>query len=406
FKNFDNISRSTNDVHGQNKDRAEAISKRQQDLGTYDIYQYVDLMDLWLPDEQVMVTIAVDENQGRKILRTTDDLPERGPFDLLYYNIFPDTVIAIPPAYAFMDLDDALNMHMRRMVDQNARSKKILVFDKDASEDAEKIINTGDGYSVGVTNIDRIKEIELGGFGPLTMDIANYLQRNASEQAGNIDTMGGIRAEAGTLGQEQMMHGKAAAIIDDMKDTVYDVAQSADEKFAWFMWASPLIQIPLIKEIEGVGPIEVEYSEATKEGDYFDFNFEIMPYSMQRKNPEVSYQKLLNLVSQIVIPLIPLAQAQGKELDVEKTVEMFGDLIDEPDIARIWTDGVPGAEGQQQQTKPGPYQPLQGQVTLPTKKKKNKGQPDGRLMGSDQSSNLNQQQNRASQKSSKELVNV
>lgn len=400
FRNYDKLDYRMNDVYGQDQDRAESLSKTNMDVKSNDIYEYVDLLDVWLPDEQVMITIPVEESQGKKILRTNDSLPENGPFDLLYYNTFPDTVIPIPPAYAFMDLDEALNMHMRRMIDQNERSKKILAYDKDAAADAQNVIDAVDGWSVGVTNIDRMKEIELGGFSSMSMEIANYLRQNTSEQAGNLDSMGGVRSEAGTLGQEQILQGRASQVIDDMKDAVYEMAQNADGKYAYYLWSSPLIKLPLIKEIDGIGKVEVEYSEETKEGDFLDYNFEIMPYSMQRKTPEVSYQKLLGLVSQIVLPLAPLAQAQGKEIDVDELLRIFARYMDEPNIERIWIEGVPGAEGQGQQTKPGPYQPLQGQVTMP-KKSKNKGQPDGRLKGSDQSSNLSQQQTRASGQSSK-----
>ena len=145
-----------------------------------------------------------------------------------------------------------------------------------------------------------------------------------------------------------------------------------------------MIEIPLIKQVGGYRPMEVVYSEYTKEGDFLDYNFEIKPYSTQGMSPEAAWNKLLNAINQVVLPTIEIGAQQGQMLDVSRLTEIAGQYLDIDELENIYVSSTP------KKADVGPYQPMQGQT------KPKSGQSDGRLStgGQDQQGNLQQQQAR------------
>ena len=392
YKNYDKITPSSR-LYGDassgasaNDERSPAkLSRADTDIGTeyYDLKPWVRLQDAWLLDEKVLVTIPI-QGEGDNILRTVDQFPEGGPYDLLGYHWFPQSVLPIPPAYSIMDLDYQLNRLMRSMDRKADREKTVLAYEGVAAKDAERVIATADGYSVRVENIDRMKEITLGGINNDSMIYAEFLNRNISEQAGNLYNLGGIRSEAGTLGQEQIITAKSRGPVEDQLTAVVRFCTNIDRKLAWYLMSDPLIEIPMIKHVPGVGPIDVVYNQESIEGDFLDYNFNIDPYSTQGTTPEETYNKLLQVVNTTVYPLIETAAAQGLTVDVRKLTKLISQFVDLEDLPEIWTDGQPV------QVDPGPYQPMQGQT------RPKSGQPDGRLStgGRQEIPNLQQQQMR------------
>ncbi|MBN2211420.1 MAG: hypothetical protein JW709_08500 [Sedimentisphaerales bacterium] len=382
FKNYDKLEKCVA-LYGSTTNPETLTKEGVGDPEYHELQEYVELFDVWMPDEQVLVTLPA-EGQGEKFLREVDDFPETGPYDLLTFYDMPGQPIPIPPAYAILDLDDQLNRLMRKLQVKIEGEKTVLAYEGAATRDADRIVQAADNQSVRVENIDRIKEVKFGGADPHSLDVAQWLRNHVSEQGGNIDSIGGLRTEAQTLGQEQLIQGNATRPIDDMVWQVHFHAKSVDNKLMWYLWHDPLIEIPLVKEVKGVGPIRVVYSQEAREGDFLDYNIDIVPYSMQRITPETGYLKLLQFVSQMVLPVTQLAAAQGMVLNVDELIQLAGRYLDIPNLDRLWLNGqpTPGA--------PGPYQPVQGQAVS-----KSPGQPDGRLGLDDGLANFIQQQTRA-----------
>jgi len=382
FKNYDKLKPDAN-LYGS-PTAPETVTKENVSSQEYnDIKEHVVLYDLYLPDEGIMVTLP-QKGHGETFLRTTDEFPEKGPFDILTYNMFPSSIVPIPPAYSILDLDEQLNVLARRMKRRSEREKTILAYDGAAVNDAERVVGSSDGEAVNVDNIDRLKEIKFGGVDSANMIYADWLEKNVSEQGGNINTLGGLKPQAKTLGQEQILSSHSQGPILDMLNEVEAFCSRVENKLAWYLLSDPTINIPLIKEVSGFAPIETSYSEYVKEGDFLDYNFDIVPYSTQGMSPEAAWQKLMMAISQVVLPTLQMGAEQGQVLDVRKLTELTARYLDTPELVNIYKDTAP------QKAEPGPYQPAVGQT------KPKSGQPDGRISsgGFNEMSNLNEQQAR------------
>jgi len=150
-----------------------------------------------------------------------------------------------------------------------------------------------------------------------------------------------------------------------MIDQFHNFVRSIVRKFAWYVWTDPMIQLPMVRRVHGLD-LTVEFSEETKEGDFLDYTFDIDIYSMSRVNPEMQYQKLLQLVQTVVLPLAPLAMQQGSMPDVTTLTKEFAKYLGVNNVEDWWRTVVPQANA------PNPYSPSQG---IP----KNPGQGDDRL---------------------------
>lgn len=381
-------------AYGDETDTEKIAKDDKEKVAMRELWPTVELYDIWLPDDNVIVTIP-PEGQGSKIMRTVEgDGPEGGPFDTLGYKTFPGSVVPIPPVYMWLEMNKVINTIVNKMKEQCEREKTIGVYPIDAAEDAEILKTAKHGELVGLVNADAVKEVTFGGWNEQSFPFIQFLLNRFSRAGPNLEVIGGKGVFGSTLGQEQMLQTNAMRELDDMVNQVYIFTKSVVEKLAWNLWVDPFITLPLIKRIAGKD-IQLHYDEAVREGDFFDYNFEIEPYSLTRMNPEIRYQRLLQLVSQVVLPLVPLAAQQGSQLMPDALIKEMADYLQIHNISDWWKSG--GMIDLQM----NPYQPLQA---TPTAKSPSSSKGPG--VSSEESvasnmANLSQQQTRAPMESSK-----
>ena len=328
---------------------------------------WTKFMDVYLPDEGITLTLLADGNYYRILKTTVFDGPGDGPYDLLGYKYAMKQPMPIPPAWGWIDMDTALNVLINKMRVQAEAQKNILVYAAEAQEDADRMAATINNGTCKVNNLDAVKAIELGGTNPENYEWVSYIEQQFSIQGGNLYQLGGRGTQAETLGQEQMLMTNASRIVDDMVNSVYDFTQSVMKKFAWYIWNDPMIQIPTIKRIEGAGSVEVIFDKYAREGDFYDFNFKIQPYSMQRFNPSIQSQKLMQFLAGWVLPVLPMAAQQGVKLNIDAATTKIAEYL-QLDIQDIWQAATPMGGNDM-----GPYQPSQGQVSQKQSKMTSQG---------------------------------
>jgi len=376
FKHHDQLQRASK-IYGH--ESPEAIAKAEVQESVYhELYDMVELYDAYMVNEGVLLTLPI-EGEGEKIMRTVDMLPEGGPYELLSFHEFPGSLLPIPPAYNALDLDDAVNRISRRLDQQLRGQKTILAYEDGASDDANRVTKATDGSTIKVSDISRLKEITFGAPQGDNIAVADWYIRQFSEQQGNLNTLGGIRSESKTLGQERLKADSAQGTVEDMYESLTEFATRVEGKMAWYLMANPFVSIPMIKEVPGVpGGLSLTYNNETRDGEFIDFNYEMKAYSTQGKTPEVAYQQLLSAVNQIVLPFIDVGAQQGMTVDIQRLVQAASKYTESDDLIQIFK---PADKDMQPPADPGPYQPMQGQNI---KKAKNQGgQLDGRLGISD-----------------------
>ncbi|MHC4361187.1 MAG: hypothetical protein ACYSTZ_00065 [Planctomycetota bacterium] len=380
YKNYDRLSTVKERMH-DDETSPDYVAKRNMMPFEHknEIRKMVWLNDIWIPEEGVTVTLP-EEGQGCKPMREVGyDGPEFGPYDSLTYHFFPNSIVPVPPIYNMVNLNSIINRLLVKMKDQADREKKVMAYELGAADDAELIRNTSDGFTVGVKNTDAFKEVEFGGVSDANFGFVNYLEQQYSIQGGNLYTIGGRESQAETLGQEQMLQANASKQLQDMVLKVHNFTRSITRKLSWYLWSDPYIQIPVIKELAGF-KLKVSYTPDVREGDFFDYGFDIEPYSMAMMSPETRYQRLLQLVGQVVLPTAPIAAQQGSQLNVSELVQECARFLDVRNIERWWSSAIPT------ETAANPYQPEQGTPSGGPSGK----QGDGRFSNADNdASNMN-----------------
>ena len=367
-------------MHGAKRENdPQSLAKSNDHDGQYStLREEVRLVEYWIPDENVKLII---EPNSATILQTIDsDSPEGGPYDKLYFKDFPGSSLPIPPLWYSMDLDSALNAIVIKMRKQAESEKSNLVYEGDAADDAERLASAPDQGSVKVSNAQGIDIIKWPGVDREHYNWAGYLENQFSKQNNNLYLLGGQGTGSETLGQDQLQFANASKSVDDMTDKVYDFTRSAAKKMVWYFWSDPLISVPMIKRIQGFGDIPVVFDRAARDGEFWDYEFNIEPYSLQRLSAMVEFQRTMSLLTQWILPSAQIAAQQGAQVNVPKATQHLFKMAGIKGSSDWYETSVPTAE-----TQINPYTPTQGKI-------KNKDVQDGRTGNNPNSSAANSQQ--------------
>ena len=319
----------------------DEITKGDVHRESFRLKEFSEFLDIYLPDENVIVTINPHEENPR-ILRTVEwEGPDGGPYDVLGYKYPPKQSIPIPPVWGWLDLEDAINVLVNKLRSQAEEEKSILAYQSGSEQDADRIAKAKDRGTARVDNIEGVKIFEFPGVNAEYYNWLGYLETHYNKAGGNLETMGGVGPQAETLGQEQMLLANATRGIDDMRTKVYEFAQSIMQKRLWYLWTDPLIQIPVVKRIGAGINIQASFDRTAREGEFWKYSFDIVPYSMQRMGPDIEYRRVLTYLSQIALPLASLAAQQGVTLNVDSITSMMARYMGIEDVDQIWERAVP-----------------------------------------------------------------
>jgi len=309
---------------------------------TLSLREYTTFVDLYLRDERTIVTI-MPKGKKAKILRERDwDGPGDGPYDYLGYKFLPEQTTPRPPAWDWHDMDVTVNILIDKMRELAENQKDVIAYNAHAAEDMKKLAKAPNLGTVQVDDVNAMKAISLNGIKDTSnWDWVNYMQQEMTKQGANPDVLGGRGNSAPTLGQEQIIYNNATRVVNNYYTRFQDWTVSILEKLAWAFWTDPSVYVPVIKEVPGVGQFPAVFSDAEKVGDFYDFCFKIEPYSTQRTSPEGQYAKVMQFMSQWLLPILPLAQAQGAQLDVPTVTKMLADYAGIDSFNQYFRTAVP-----------------------------------------------------------------
>ena len=291
------------------------VSASNFDKEILSIREFSTFIDLYLYDENVILTIMPEGKKARILREIEWEGPPGGPYDYLAYKFFPNSPLPIPPAWSWYDMDVTMNILIEKMRIQAEAQKDILAYQSGSEDDVKRITETPSNSTVRVDNIDLLKDMHFGGVNPLNYQWVEYIENQHTKQGGNADVVAGRGATAPTLGQEQMVMTNAMRIIYNHLSRFDRFQNSLMKKLAWGFWTDPTQYVPVVKEIPGVGELPQVFSDTGKVGDFYDFVFKVIPYSTQRTNPEMLFNKLMMFLTQWVIPSMPLAAQEGTTID-------------------------------------------------------------------------------------------
>lgn len=312
------------------------------DVVAEEYQQQVELWDIWIPSQKLLVTIPA-QNGLQPLLVKEWEGPHRGPYHLLGFSGVPGNVVPAAPAQNVYDLQDIITKIFNQLGRQALRSKTLTLADGRAVEDgtAERIMEGEDGQVIRTGHIDGVKEMKYGGADPANQAYLVWLREIFSYLGGNIDAMGGLAQQAGTLGQEQLLVQSSSEMIRDMQSKVVTFTKNVVKDLAWYMYTDPHLQIPLSKNIENYGEIPFNWGPQKRKTNFFEYNFDIQPYSLQHKGPSQRLQTIMQLATQVLLPLAPQMEAWGMRFNLQKFVELISKYGDLPELVDLISTQMP-----------------------------------------------------------------
>ena len=298
-----------------------------------DVQDYVELWDIWLPLENLVITL--DDNSLGLPLRIVEwEGPEMGPYHLLRLNDVPSNIMPTSPASQLYDLQRTLNMGYRKLFRSAARSKRVGMY-QDA-EAGRRVKEANDGDMIAVDDVSAVSEAQFGGIDNNLLAFMIHTNQQFSRQAGNLDVLGGLSPQAGTLGQEQLLSTSANNRVAHMQGRQTQFTEKILRSLGWHIWYDPMFDPPLVKPIPGTSQLmSVSFTEEDREGDFLDYNVRIEPYSMTYKSPEMRLQQMNGVLQGVIFPMLPMLQQEGLTLDIEAILELYAEYGDLPRLREL-----------------------------------------------------------------------
>jgi len=314
----------------QGEARAEAVTT---DEGA-DLYkEKVWLRDVWTPKDNKLVTYGV---KSLKLFNSVDwDGPEHGPYHMLGYSDVPGNLLPLPPVSLWRDLHELGNSLFRKLGRQADAKKTVAAFQGGSDADVEALKNAADGEGIRISG-PKLDNVVVGGIDAPTLAFYLQIQGLFSYFAGNLDSMGGLAPMTDTVGQDKLLNEAASARLDHMREQTINFTKGIFKSLAWYEWTDPVRERIIEKPVPGTDiTVRRVWSEATREGDFLEYNFDIDAYSMQDNTPSTKLQRIGMALERFVFPALPMLEQQGGQVDFQSLLSLVGRLGNVPELQDI-----------------------------------------------------------------------
>ena len=328
-------------------------------LGTgADYRKMFELMDVWLPYEQLLITLAVSP-RGVPPLRIVEwNGPKNGLYRRLTYEKIPGSATGLAFINQLMDTHESTNQLWNKTVRQGLRQKFVTAVPGDAKETAERFLNTPDGQAAYTENSDKIREVSLGGFNQANLALFLQSKQLANYMSGNVDSVAGLSTQSKTVGQDELLQQSSSELISKMQERTYRAVSQVVKDLAWYLHSDPLASYDVKASVPGTQiTLDRRWESASMQGSFEEFIVDIEPYSLQKRSPEQRQREVTAFLTQILIPAMPLLDAQGIKINMEAFIKMSARHLNMPELNDLVMYGggqllpEPGTErGSQQPT--------------------------------------------------------
>lgn len=287
------------------------------------LHDYVDLMELWLPGPQVLVTLPYKSSCHGKFLREEDYYgPSDGPYAFLTLTPpVPDNPLHVPLAGIWHDLHAIGNRIAKKALDQAEAQKDILGYQSTHADDAQEIVDAKNLAAVRMDDPGSAQVYSFGGQNNKNMEMTAQIAQWFDQFSGNTSMLAGTQVQTNVATVANIMNQNAMTGVTYMKDESYETTQEVLRKIAWYLHTDPLIQMPLIErksipaeysvsstEVRMIRPARIQETQVfltpdVREGDFLDFAFDIEHDSMA----PVNWQLRLQQMEILAIKVIPAA---------------------------------------------------------------------------------------------------
>ena len=347
-------TRQDEDLRQNNEESVERLGTERSPFRE-DVREYVTLWDIWLPREKLLITIP-DVEGGDPLLIQPWEGPENGPYHLLCFDSIPGNIMPVAPGGHLEALARLLNRAIRKLGDQLDQQKTISTITPQAANagDDKTIQDTPDGGLAQVMDPKNIGQIRTGGVDQQSYAFVTGLREFWSWLGGNLDTLGGLATQAGTLGQEELLAGGGNSLINELNSKVLDFLKGVTTDLLWYIYTDPNGTRQLVKRMNGTDlELMIDWGPERRTRDFFLFEFEVDPFSVHVRLPEERLRGIMQMMPAAIqaAQLQMMLQQSGGELDMEglwRLITRYSGLEEFSEFLRFSGLPVTAAPGQQQ----------------------------------------------------------
>lgn len=318
-----------------------------------DLDEQVRIMDVYLPREKWMLTLVVGADHIPPLYGR--EWKACRPFIPLVFESVPGTVLPVPPARHWFDIARQLDAGYSKLINQFRRQKTVLEVPGGSADDVARLNDTPDGEGYRKDSPMPLNEVRYGGPDQVNFAFAVHLKSVASMVLANYEMLVGSDANAQTATEASIMssgaHGFLGAIERHLRSWWSDIMRSV----AWFVHNDWMEQprLDIGRPELGISlPVVWSYEDRVR-ADFFDFMFDIKPFTTRNITPEAKLSSIVSILQQIYGMLLQDAAAQGVRLDVAEVLRIAGSLTDlEPEMRRIIRSVDPSGVVASQETAP------------------------------------------------------
>jgi hypothetical protein len=295
--------------------------------------------DVWIPTERVVVGLPgrIDLQVDKPLYIIDWKGPEHGPYHPITFSDVPGQAMPRPPAALWLDIHNSVNLLFNKTIEQAKRAKMIYpYFGPRGYRDMMRIMEGADGQTVRLNDPNSVMQpIKIPGADAETTQMIDKLIASFSYFGGNVNIVGGLSAQSPTLGQDQMLRQGANDRMGMMQNRVTDVVRRVERDLGHYLSNNPLINLPLSKPIGATGlSLDFRFNNDVQQGDEFDLNYDVVPFSMANMTPALKSQALLNVLREMAPYMQPM-QAQGITLNFMELWSMLAGFNNVPEITDL-----------------------------------------------------------------------
>lgn len=319
------------DSETSTRDQLRNLSQKEVNLQDASAFlDDVEVAELWVPSANAIVTVP----WGKELvmddyLRVADHYgpsTPTGPYTFLQLGVpVPNNPFHAAPVGIWHDLHVLANKMAKKTIDQATRQKTVLGYRRTAADDAQELMDTGDGEAIAMDDPDGMKEFNFGGQQRSNEAMVGQLQMWFNMMAANPQGVGGQALDADSATEANILAANASIGLSDMKDLVYIFVGEEAGKRGWYFHTDPLIDLPLVSrkmQPASIDPTtgmmlppmmteqQVFLTPEARRGDWLDFTFKTQPESMGRVDSQVRLKQALDFA----VKVMPAAAAAAQSL--------------------------------------------------------------------------------------------
>ena len=154
---------------------------------------------------------------------------------------------------------------------------------------------------------------------------------------GNLDALGGLGPQAETLGQDQLLYASANQRVSGMQDRVYLFTKQVLHAFGYYLRENPSENYNAEVQLGGgMPPLQSPLTAGERGGvDYYNYDIDIEPHSMQYRSPAQRMQQINQLVTGVFMPAMPIMMQQGLQINFAELAKIYSKYADLPELLDI-----------------------------------------------------------------------